>query len=309
VKTKMRIKKIVISLMLLSALVASSFNVSAYNGTLIVNDGTSDVISDVDENISLPNVDIKELKCIQTGQMVEISLQLEDGGKFEDSSIFFIFLKTTSSSPDVYYQIIYAEVLIPESTTGNPVTIMYVDDVITEDSFSGRGTNKITFEFKLKESSERIVSLSAISTDISYKYADAAPDNLEADEYGIVPNLDVDAGDPYSTKTSESLSLTGTIDDGDASDYTWLWKIDESNIEFEGQNPSYTFKIPDIYTGILYVFDDEGNWGYDYFEINASSKSGGSSGGGGTNEEPGFELVIVVAAIAIIAIALRRKRK
>ena len=317
----MKIKKTVISLILLSALVAACFNVSAYSGTLTINDRTSDVYKtddvDIVENISHPDADIKKVTCTQTGQEVEISMQLEEGGTFGDDLLtyYIIYLITTGASPDLYYQILYTSEVMNEGTTGNPIAILYgLDDVITEDSFSGKDTDTITFSFKLKDSSERIISLSALSIKqvltTNEQYADIAPDNLETDDVGPTGSLTVDAGGPYSVKSSNSLSLTGSIEDGVASDYTWLWKIDDSNIELDGQNSEHTFKLSGEYTGVLYVFDGEGNWGSDYFEVNVTSKSGGSSSGGGeTNDEPGFELVIVVAAIALIAIVLKRKRK
>jgi hypothetical protein len=180
------------------------------------------------------------------------------------------------------------------------------DNIINATSYSGIGTNTLTVEFNLQNNYERIISISAMSTEIlgNYSYGDNVPDDFD-EELGM--NLNPNAGDTYNVNAGKSVTLSGILDEGDAEDYEWLWTFDESSITLTGHNPSHVFNIPDIYTGIAFVYDGQGNWGAAFFEVNVSAASAGN--GGGTNEEPGFELILVIAAIAVALILLRKKKK
>ncbi|MCI0501310.1 MAG: hypothetical protein L0Y61_06150, partial [Epsilonproteobacteria bacterium] len=96
------IKKTMISIIILAGLIASAINVSAYDATLTIDDETNDIIKGDEEgntweNYSYPNVDIDELKCVQTGKKVEITLKLKETGEIEDSLLtnYLITLITT----------------------------------------------------------------------------------------------------------------------------------------------------------------------------------------------------------------------
>ena len=74
----------------------------------------------------------------------------------------------------------------------------------------------------------------------------------------------------------------------------------------EGQNPTHVFDIPGQYTGSLYVYTLTGNFGKADFAVNVSGVA--MSNGADDNKQPGFEVILVIAAIAIAVIILRRNK-
>jgi len=133
-------------------------------------------------------------------------------------------------------------------------------------------------------------------------------DNIEdIEDIEGVTDIGINAGGSYDIKTSQELKLSGTVISGEiTNDHEWFWTFDDSSITLEGKNPSYTFKIPDTYTGTLYIYDGKGSWGKDTFQVNVTGTS--TNGGNNNNNEPGFELIIVIAAVAITLMIFRKKK-
>ncbi len=308
------IKKTMISIIILAGLIFSAINVSAYDTTLTIDDETNDIVKGDDEgntweNYSYPNVDIVELKGVQTGKKLEITLKLEQTGEIEDSLLTTYLITLITTYEHGGYIMTYNSDLVSELGGTGPILIMDgFGNLVNSTSFSGVGTNTLSFSFNLKSTDERTIGLGALAgkTSGNYSYADRAPEDF--DEMSLGMNLYPNAGGSYEVKTDETLQLSGSIEEGDPSDYNWLWIIDDTSIEIQGQNPTTdALKTKDIYTGRLYVYDGQGNWGLDVFEVNVTGTS--SNPDPTPNDEPGFELILVVAAVVIALILFRKKKK
>ena len=308
------IKKTAIIFLVLAALVISAINVNAYSATIIIDDEINDVIHEdaegnILENQSYPNVDIDELKCVQTDRKVEITLKLEQAGKIESSLLTYYMITLVTTDEDGGYMLLYSSEIAAELEGTDPIWIMDgKGEWITPLSFSGVGTNTLSVSFNLKSSNERAISIEALvakEMPDGSSYFDMAPNDFDE---STTMNLEPNAGNSYNTTVGETLQLSGSLAEGDPSDYTWLWIIDDTSIQLEGQNPTRVFIAKENYTGILYVYDGQGNWGMDYFEINVLAKSSSQNGDGG-NDQPGFELIVVIAAVAIALLIFRKKKK
>ena len=311
----MKRKTLLIIFMTIGFLFASATNASAYSKTLTLTDDTDDVLkTDIEgnttENFVYPDMDIQEIKCIQVGQKVTIALKLNDDGEIGGSlsATYLILLITTHES--LGYFITYSNEILSSFGGMDPILIMDGNANTINHTDYTVNNNILSVEFNLQNSNEKIIYAGALlaesSLDSGNEYTDYAPDGFDLDLLGM--NLFVNAGGSYDTKTGESLTLKGTLEEGTASNYDWLWMIDDSAIEMTGDSPSYTFKIPGTYTGRVYVSDEEGNWGLDVFQVNVTGKDV-SSGSSGSNGQPGFELVAVLGAIAISLVILRKRRK
>jgi hypothetical protein len=309
------IKKTAIAILILAALVISAINVNAYDTTMTINDEINDVIledseGNLLENYSHPNVDIDELKCVQTGKNVEITFKVHDDGKIENSINVYYMITLVTTDEDGVYMIVYNSDILGEVGGTDPILIMGgKGDMISPTSFSGLDTNTLSVSFNLMTNNEKLISIGALAikqVDDVTSYADAIPDDFNDMSFGM--NIYPDAGGSYELNVGETLQLSGTLSEGDPSDYNWLWLIDDTSIAIEGQNPTQEFKTKKAYTGRLYVYDGQGNWGMDYFEIDVSANNSGTGGNGGNNQ-PGFELILVVAAVAIALLIFRKKKK
>ena len=312
-------KTYIILLSIISMLVVSTVNVSAYDGTLTITDETGDIEKTDDNGVTTsnneyPDIDLKSISFIQNGKQIDVTMKLVEDGKFQEdlTTIYLIILLTTSAFGQ--YQIYYtgASELMDES--GSPLMIVYGtgdEDIKFVDDYTGKGTDTLKFSFDIVDKNERLLSVLVINGRESggNDYNDVYPQNIQGiEDISEVFDINIDAGGPYNAKTGQSIKLSGTVVSGDiTSDHEWFWTFDDSSITLEGQNPSYTFNAPATYTGTLYIYDGKGSWGLDTFEIDVTGTN--TNGGNNNNNEPGFEIILVITAIAIGLLIFRKKKK
>jgi hypothetical protein len=311
----MKMIKFVSSLAFVVMLITAMHPTSAetIERSIIFSDDTGDVYYyEDDEEISYPDLDITNVTCVQTGNRVDLEIELAEGGSFQKTLdiSYTVLLVTTSTT--VGYILIYSGAnsefaqIWPDAEIGD-IIVTDLDlseplDIISESIEN----NILSVSFNLENSYERVLSLYAAaekSIEMDPLYSDQAPDEYGDEEMG---NLEINSGGEYYADAGQTIRLDGNLVEGDSTDYEWIWVFDESLISLEGRNPSHKFSIPGDYSGILYAYDDEGNWGLDYFSVTVNETSSGNGGNG--NNQPGFELVIVIGAIAIALVILRRKK-
>ena len=317
-------KTYIILLLIISMLTVSTINVSAYDGTLIITDEINDV-EKIDEegtttlNNAYPDVDLKSVSFNQNGKELDITMKLTEGGEFGDlTSVFMIDLFTTSNDVDSdygEYQIIYSSITELINQTGSPFIIAYgnYEEEIPVNEYTDDDTDTLEFSFDLIDKNQRLLGAMIITNKYNPEegnyYSDTYPQNIQGDE--DIPSelytIDIDAGGPYNAKTGQSISFSGVVLSGEiTSGHEWFWTFDDSSITLNGQNPSYKFNAPETYTGTLYIYDGKSSWGLDTFEVIVT---GTSINGGNNNNEPGFEIILVIAAIAIALLIFRKKKK
>ncbi len=303
------IRKICISTMvLIGLLILSTIPAVGVGDDITITDPTDDVsqynytTGEVVGTYDLPNFDIKEVKAEKTGKSVTVTLTVAEGATIEKNvdSAYGIYLITTS--PYLFYFIAYTGLDLSEFGFGSgEVLVLHGDDEGMVDADSSVEGNVMTVTFDLDSSDEKIIGLSASSEKTpeggEYSYADEAPDEFEE----LMMSLTPDAGGSYNTSTNTAFSLEATLEEGEPTDYEWVWIFDEEGTTLEGSNPSHTFKIPDTYNGIVYVFDGEGNYGYDEFTVEVTGTVANGDNGD-DNGSPGFEVIIIFAAIAVVLI-------
>jgi len=300
------IKKTCISIMIFVGLILmSTIPAVAVDDSLTVTDPTDDVsqynstTAELIGTYDVPNIDISEVKCEKTGDTATVTLTISEEGEIEKDldSAYGIYLITTS--PYLFYFIAYTGLDLSEYGFGSgEILILHGDDegIVDVDAYSIED-NIMTLSFKLDSVDERIIGISASSEKTpeggEYSYTDEAPDGFE----DLMMSLTPSAGGSYDTTAGNSVTLQATLEEGDPADYEWVWVFEETGTTLTGANPSHTFKIPDTYTGILYVFDGGGNWGTDEFSVEVS---GTAADDGGNNGSPGFEIIIMFVAIAVL---------
>lgn len=287
-------------------------NAAPIERSIIITDDTDDVTDLDGEQISYPTLDISNVTCVQTGKIVELELTLNEEGSFQKTLdiSYNIVLFTTSST--MGYLIIYSgsntefALIWPDADIGD-IIITGFDFAAPIDVISESIENNIlSVSFNLENSYERVLGLYATTQKISeetYSYSDDAPNDYEDVATG---NLGINAGGEYFADAGQTIQLQGNLIEGNPVDYEWIWVFDESLISLEGRTPTHKFNIPGDYSGILYAYDDEGSWGLDYFIVTVNETS--SNNGGSNNNQPGFELVIFIGAIAVSLVILRRKK-
>ena len=294
-------------------------NAATIERSITITDDIDDVIDDSDLGpANYPNIDIAKGTCVQTDKRVDIELRLVENGNFEKAldTYYAIVLVTTSSTGG--YFIMYGGIadqfkllLFPEAGIGDVLvmggTSLYSEEAAPIDVISESVVeNILSVSFYLDNSYERVLAIAAetaISPDNVSSYSDQAPnDYLDVSSGDLVVN----AGGNYFADPGKTIQLQGNLEEGNPTDYQWLWVFDDSLISLEERNPTYKFNIPGDYLGTLFAFDDEGNWGSDIFTVTVNET--GSSNGGGNNTQPGFELVVVIGAIAIALVILKRKK-
>ncbi len=312
----MKIHKVYIAMFITILLMLMTTTVSAEN-MFTITDETEDVL-DVEANtVSYPDLDIKEISIDKTGNQVYLNLELVEDGKILDSGFivaYSIYLTTNKNMYEAMYS--YSEADLEElGLEGNGVIVTaYENQASIEDgvevnvkSYSGIGTNKLTISFDLLNSYERCLSIDAVTMFMS----DMAGTKTYIDEL-VADNSDfpsIDAGGKYYGDAGEKITFEGSIDEGSASSYNWLWTIDGTSITKEGQTAQHTFVTPGTYTGTLYVYDGQGHYSDKSFtvQVNGTSSNGGNTNGG-SNNQPGFEILAMFAAIAIALIILKKKK-
>lgn len=275
----------------------------------------------VQENITYPDADIEELKYSQDGSKVEITFKLADGGVLRPSETnqYYVILYTTS--PNLAYFIYYTGLKIEYE--GKDVEFLILDaggqeyEVIDKDV----GDNYFTISFELADKNEKCMSINGlVQIDVedngkNYSYVDSVPDSLTSIETGDLFTIEPVAGGPYTGKTGENIEFQGNLIDGNPSDYEWVWYIEQTEDYFYGQNVTHKFDFAGNYTGILYVYNDKGDFGYADFSVDISSaKSTPSTPGSESNSGSGSGItifliliaVIVIAGVAVVVVVLRR---
>jgi len=314
-------KKIYVSI-LFAGFIALALTPSAIGAnTVKITDNINDVkkldaaYTVIGENLTYPDADINEVSFIQTGKNVEIQLKLAEGGEFRPSSqnSYNILLYTTS--PNIFYFIVYTGI---EGELGNidfEVLITDMGDNFYKSKDVSVEDNVLTFSFELGSSNERCMSLNALVQLVAgdNSYFDSVPDNLESPETGDIFKVQPMAGGPYEGKTGENIAFQGSLEEGAPSEYEWVWLIQDTGEYLYGQNPVHKFTLPDNYTGILYVYNDKGDFGYAPFEVNiagSSTSTGGNADEGGSGS--GLMMfailiaIIVIAGVAVVVVVLRR---
>jgi len=311
---KMNKKTYIVLLSIISMLVVSTVNVSAYDGTLTIIDETGDVektdaAGNVTPNNVYPDIDLKTLSFKQTGKQVDVTMKLAEGGVFQEDLVTFYVIVLITTSPNGEYDIFYSGGLAIEA--GSPLIVLSNADeegIESIDEYTGKGTDTLQFSFNLMDKNERLLSVLVMNT--KDDYVDVYPQNIEdIEDINQVTDIQINAGGTYNVTTGKSLQLSGAVVSGEiTNDHEWFWTFDDSSITLEGKNPpKYTFNTPDNYTGTLYVYDGKGSWGLDTFEVIVTGAS--TNGGNNNNNQPGFELILVIAAVAITLLIFRKKKK
>jgi hypothetical protein len=306
-------KTYIFLLSIISMLVVSTVNVSAYDGTLTITDETGDVektdeAGNVTPNNIYPDIDLKTLSFKQNGKQVDVTMKLADGGVFQEDLLTFYVIVLITTSPNGEYDIFYSGGLAIEA--GSPLIVLSNADeegIESIDDYTGKGTDTLQFSFDLMDKNERLLSVLIMNT--KDDYVDVYPQNIEdIGDINEVTDIQINAGGTYNITTGKSLQLSGAVVSGEiTNDHEWFWTFDDSSITLEGKNPTYTFNTPDNYTGTLYVYDGKGSWGLDNFEVIVTGAS--TNGGNNNNNQPGFELILVIAAVAITLLIFRKKKK
>jgi len=283
--------------------------VSAEIDNIVVKDKLNDVDDGSDvNNINRPSMDIHSVSCEKDGKTVTLALKL-NGEFYSSSDEIFIYTFALVTIRNAYLAI-YTNF---DESTGellDEATFTLVDEnekeVAHEDPTLDTNTLSVTFNLQNSKDriiycfSEMVMEASLISQE---GYFDSLLPILEDEESFI----DVDSGGPYSGKTGDTILFNGSLDEGDSSDYEWLWTIDQTNDVFGGigeTNPSKVFNSPGEYDGNLYLVNESGAVGGAYFLVTIT---GSSSGGNGDDDGGGFGLttfIILIVIIAIIGVAI-----
>lgn len=298
------IKKVFIPILVLISLVISSSTVMAADETIAHTDEVDDVFSDYEEGLSRPNIDIEQVTAIKTGSEVELKLKLADGGEIQKSLLPTILYWITLQTSHHIYSATYTGIDWSELGEGFED---YDSECIVEselgtidiNSFTGEGENVLSIKFDLYSSNEKLISISEVLT-----LESASEDNSFSDIY-LVEDVLVLSDEQYDIKSGKTFELNGSLMEGDPDDYTWVWVFDDSTEILEGQNPIEKINKPGFHDGTVYAYDDDGNYGSAYFTVNVTEEATPVPP---DNKEPGFELIVVIAAIGIALIILRKKR-
>jgi len=307
------IKKICISIMIfVGLLIASTITATAVE-TVAHTDSTGDVLNADSEEVSRPNLDIEQISATKNGKEVELKLKLAEGGKIQKSTFTYVYyygivLITSHEEYSAMYTGLDLSVLSSEELGDYDADDLglLVCSVMTSDeqvvdviSYAGEGEDELSIKFNLLNSNEKIIALYATTTELS--------DTQEFyDEY-IGETLSVYVQDVYNSTTGNPISFEGDLEEGTPSDYEWVWFFEENDVLLTGVNPSHTFKIPDTYSGVVYAFDEDGNYGASLFSVNVVGKAITDNDDNGS---PGFEMILLFVAIAILigAIAIFKRK-
>jgi len=307
------IKKASISIIAILILVtASTITVSAE--TITHTDSTGDVVNSDDEIVEMKDIDIEKITAIKDGKQVELKLKLVEGGTIQEADLLsgsgsaFGFELVTSHDKYAVLYVAFDFDSIPPQLLENLTEAEIAEfscrimndegdlvDVISHDGF---GKNEISIKFNLLNNKEEMIAISALS-EMASNSGEGFYDEVMGEE------LSVDVQELYNATTGNPASFQGSLEEGDASDYNWVWFFEETNTVLTTANPSHTFKIPDVYDGTVYAFDDDGNYGEGFFSVNVTGKA---INGGDDNGSPGFEILILFAAIAVAMILLRKRK-
>jgi len=306
------IKKTCISIIVTLILVASfSLNVNAADAITITDpvDDVSDITLE-DANMSRPSVDITEVYSIRNGKEIELKLKLAEGGTIQSSSLTHLYmytigLQTSKEEYGAVYTGLDFSSISPEDLGVDDISEYsnldcYVQttsmDYLDVNSYSGAGENELSIKFDLLDSDEIIIAVYGVTMEYfgNFSYFDECSGE----------ELTIDTTTFFDIQPGEIVDFEAVLDEGTASDYEWLWVFEENGIELTGVQTNYTFKLPGQYEGIVYVYDDEGNWGLEQILVNVTSPADAKkSKDSGT---PGFEIITIILLIAAIVVFKRK---
>ena len=307
--------KLALSLIFIIMLVTSMcpINAATIERNITIKDPNCDVLKTDEENpVCYYDVDITNITCVQTGRRVDIEFKLAEGGIFKKTldTIYSAELYTTSDLDFGYYLIMYGAAISEYfQDVESDVVVFSLESIANNKSLNviseSIEKNVLSVSFNLENSYERILDIALVieKTVGNISYSDQAPDE---DVYENIGSLEITSGGEYFLDAGQTVQLQGNLVEGNPSDYEWLWIFEDGSIVLEERTPAHKFNIPGDYMGTLYAYDDEGNWGMDYVSVTVNETSSGSGGGG--NNQPGFELIIVIGAVAIALVILRRKK-
>ena len=288
-------------------------NAATIERNITIKDPNCDVLKTDEENpVCYYDVDITNITCVQTGRRVDIEFKLAEGGIFKKTldTIYSAELYTTSDLDFGYYLIMYGAAISEYfQDVESDVVVFSLESIANNKSLDviseSIEKNVLSVSFNLENSYERILNIALVieKTVGNISYSDQAPDE---DVYENIGSLEITSGGEYFLDAGQTVQLQGNLVEGNPSDYEWLWIFEDGSIILEERTPTHKFNIPGDYMGTLYAYDDEGNWGMNYVTVTVNETSSGSGGGG--NNQPGFELIIIIGAVAIALVILRRKK-
>ncbi len=322
----MKIGKILILAMVVSSLLAISISsVVAVDEYELITDGTGDVVDfvtqeTVDEHpdIDVKNIDITELKYEREDKSVTLTLKvdgiIENRGDLSDISEYglpddlldfnvntvgYVFMLFTSYDE---YQIAYAN---------NTCQVIYLTEFeiinLTEDDFSVN-VDTLTITFEVGTTNETYESASVTTLYQKFSLSDLEewegedPEGLEglviflSDEAPnqplVVDGYATNLGEVGKTLEFEGLALYGQPP------YTYHWDFGDGSTPSSEKNPTHVYEKPGKYNYTLTITDssDFSDSFTDTIEIIDTEEK----------DTPGFELVIVIAAIGLILLWRRK---
>lgn len=304
-------KTIIITLMLLLTVFATrSFAETNFQ----VTDDLGDVVNENDTKVADPNIDIKDVTLNKDGGKIDLSFSINESGTFLESGqfIYLIYLTTTS---DIYTIAYGTKIFIGifgyagYEEFGNE-SISEIDAVVFTDTNLevdlldeyNINSNVITFSFNLVDNYEEIVG---VQSRVLYTPGVTAV-TANIDELNYIEDLPiVDAGGPYNAKAGKKITFTGSIDEGNPDDYTWIWTIDDTSVVKKGQSVKHNFLIPGDYTGTLYIRNSQLQYTFAGFEVQVN---GTAVNNNNNNNGPGFEILIIFVAFAVALIILKKRK-
>ena len=293
-------KTIIVTMML----VISFFVTTASAETKIeVTDEIDDVTDQELINVTeYPDVDIKKVTVERNNNKIDLTLELNENGTIPESGWFVYSIDLITSSEN-YYTASYMRYDETGTSASPSASVLLNSEEEVLDDYS-INSNKILFSFNLADSYEICIGLTALTMVIDISGTSGYLDYVNAEEN---LSLTIDAGGKYYGKTGKNVNFKGTVTDGDASAYKWVWTIEDVAQPLTGQTASYTFLKKGNYSGILYAYNpDTGLYTQDIFTVQVN---GTSINGGGDNNEPGFEIIAFISAVAIALIILRKRKR
>jgi len=286
-----------LGLIVCGLLIASTCFVSAADVTLTVNDDENDVLDSHLNYVSRPNVDIKNVTCIQDGSEVVLKLKLVEGGVIQDSDdetylILYSFVLTTS---DHDYSILYAnKEFFIEDEEQNEIDV---------EDYSGIGENELQITFILPSSDEECLDISGTTWETDYdtiSFMDMAPDE-------DLDFLEVEISSPDTGQVGKPVQFSSSVGEG-TPPYTYEWDFGDGETS-DSQNPKHTYENAGTYDVYLYVIDSadtpKEGVAYTTVDITADSSSNGDSGSGLTMFLA-LIVIIVIAGVAVLVYVIRR---
>jgi len=320
-------KTILLAMMLVGILLLSTYGVVADEIREEVNDEEDDVMEisieseDITTTDKKPNIDITKIEYHRENQnkkTVTLTLEVNSRGHIQDSGD-----ENNLLEPMVFYMIVL-------ETSESVYMVFYMNDFCTLDDEEVTPSvvdNKLSVTFDLNAIDETYVSLSAETAEMNLlsggEYYDSAPD--------IDESLVIDIDAPYTGEVGETISFTGSIDNGQSSIYDWEWSFGDGETLSKENQTDTTFIVTHIYSEdgtynvYLDVIDDNYNYGTASFTINITADQNNNDNGNNNGNNNAvvddqdssetessyllfFGLIIIIIAIgtSVLVIIIRR---